>query len=420
MEPKTASLSGNNGARGEATREQCLGAERRGSSNRTRIVAIRQTLVQGLSSEECTTTLSIKRVPLKAAILLLIFAFGSFTVSGTILPFTISEAHKATGTFLLTTSTSGATLPQGANATSTVSVISLQGYTGTVSLATQFTNGSLSLSFNPNSISVQAGGTVTSILTVGAAKNASIGTYSIIVTGTSAVGRRVVSSSAMFTVTVNPLADFGLYAYPYSISVVAGMTNSTSIILDSTNGFTGSVTLSATVPFGFLGVMGGQNPVTLSPAATTYTSLQVSTTSSTLLGKYNITITGASGTVSHSCIVTVNVVDPVPESLTLSGSSLLSPTGMTLSLQNNGNTPITLQSYTVTDISGDQWILANWTGPTILPGTTSAAVIFIGASCETCTYNGLFALFQQFVPGHTYTITVTTKLSNQFTFNVTA
>ena len=224
----------------------------------------------------------------------------------------------------------------------------------------------------------------------------------------------------MFTVTVNPLADFGLYAYPYTINVVAGMTNSTSIILDSKNGFVGSVTLSATIPFGFLGVMGGQNPVSVSAVARTYTSLQVSATDSTLLGRYNITITGASGTVSHSCILTVNVVDPVPESLTLSGSSLLSSTSMTMSLRNNGNTPITLQSYTVTDISGDQWILANWTSPTILPGTTSAAVIYIGASCEACTYNGIFGLFQEFVPGHTYTITITTKLQNQFTFNVTA
>ena len=312
------------------------------------------------------------------------------------------------------------TLPQGANATSTVSIISVQGYSGTVTLVAQFTTGNISVSFNPTGISLQAGGTAASAMTVVAAKNASIGTYSIIVTGTSAVGRRVVSSSAMFTVTVNPLADFGLYAYPYSINVVAGMTNSTSIFLDSKNGFEGSVTLSATVPFGFLGVMGGQNPVSVGPAATTYTSLQVSATSSTLLGKHNITITGASGTVSHSCILTVNVVDPLPESLTLTGSALLSPTSMTLSLQNNGNTPITLESYIVTDVSGDQWILANWTGPTILPGTTAAAVIFIGTSCETCTYSGIFGLFQQFVPGHIYTITVTTKLNNQFTFTITA
>ena len=383
-------------------------------------MAIRQSIGQGLSSEECTTTLSIRRVPLKAAILLLIFALGSFTVSGTVLPFTISDAHKTTGTFLLTTSPSGVTLPQGANATSTVSIISVQGYSGTVTLVAQFTTGNISVSFNPIGISLQAGGTAASAMTVVAAKNASIGTYSIIVTGTSAVGRRVVSSSAVFTVTVSPLADFGLYAYPYSINVVAGMTNSTSIILDSKNGFVGSVTLSATVPFGFLGVMGGQNPVSVSPAATTYTSLQVSATSSTLLGKHNITITGASGTVSHSCILTVNVVDPLPESLTLTGSALLSPTSMTLSLQNNGNTPITLESYIVTDVSGDQWILANWTGPTILPGTTAAAVTFNGTSCETCTYSGIFGLFQQFVPAHIYTVTVTTKLNNQFTFTITA
>ncbi len=381
-------------------------------------MAIRQSVVKGLSSEECTTTLSTKRVPLKAGILLLIFALGSFTVSGTVLPFTISEARRATGTFLLTTSPSGITVLQGANATSTVSIISSQGYTGTVLLTAQFSRG-LALSFTPNGIRVQAGVTATSVMTVGAAKNASIGTYSIIVTGTSAVGR-VVSSSALLTVMVNPLADFGLYANPYSISVVVGMTNSTSIILGSKNGFEGPVALSATIPFGFLGVMGGQNPVTLNPGATTYTSLQVSATSSTLLGKYNITITGVSGIVSHSCILTVNVVDPVPESLTLSGSSLISPTGLTLSFRNNGNTPITLQSYTVTDVSGDRWILANWTGPTVLPGSTSAAMIFIGASCDTCTYSGIFGLFQQFVPGHTYTITVTTKLHSQFTFNVTA
>jgi uncharacterized membrane protein len=253
-----------------------------------------------------------------------------------------------------------------------------------------------------------------------AAKNASIGTYSIIVTGTSATGRRVISSSALLTATVNPLADFDLYANPYSINVVAGITNSTSVILDSKNGFSGTVALYATVPFGFLSVMGGQNPTALTPGGTSYTNLQVSATPSTLLGKYNITITGVSGSVSHSCILTVNVVDPVPESMTLTASSLTLPTGMTLSLRNSGNAPITLQSYTVTDITGDQWILGNWTSPTILPGATSATVIFIGTSCPTCTYYGIFGFFQEFLPGHIYTITITTRLHNQFTFNITA
>jgi hypothetical protein len=370
-----------------------------------------------LSTEECNTTLSKKRVPLKALLLLLIFAFGSFTVSGTVLPFTISDAHKTTGSFILTVSPSIVTIPQEMNATSTVTIQSIQGFTGTVALVAQVTGG-IAVIFNPSGVNVPVGGTVTSTTTVEAAKNASIGTYSIIVTGTAAAGRKLLSSSALLTATVNSQADFGVYAYPYSIIVVAGFTNSTSIVLDSKNGFNRSVTLSATVPFGFLGVMGGQNPVKLTPGATTNTSLLVSTTVSTLIGKYNITITGSSGTVSHSCILTVNVVDQSPESLTLLEVSNKLSTSLTLSLRNNGNTPATLQSYSVTDTSGDVWTLANWIGPTVSPGSTSSAVILIGSGCNTCTYNGITGLFQQFFTGHTYFITVTTKLNTQFTFTV--
>jgi hypothetical protein len=303
------------------------------------------------------------------------------------------------------------------NATSTVTIQSIQGFTGTISLAVQVISG-IGIIFNPNRVNVPVGGTVTSTITVEASKNASIGTYNIIVTGTAAAGRKVLSSSALLTATVTSQADFGVYAYPYSIIVVAGFTNSTSIILDGKNGFNGSVTLSATVPFGFLGVMGGQNPVKLTPGTTTNTSLLVSTTTSTVLGKYNITITGSNGTVSHLCILTVNVVDPSPESLTLLGISNKLSNSLTLSLRNNGNTPTTLQSYSVTDTTADVWTLANWTGPIVSPGSNSPAVILIGSSCNTCTYKGLFGLFQQFVPTHIYLITVTTKLNNQFTFTV--
>jgi hypothetical protein len=354
-----------------------------------------------LSSEECNTTLSKKRVPLKALLLLLIFAFGSLTVSGTVLPFTISDAQKTTGSFVLTISPSAIAVPQGMNATSIVTILSTQGFTGTVTLTAQVTSG-IAVVFGPSGVNVPVGGTATSITTVQAAKNASIGTYNIIVTGTAAAGRKVLSSSTLLTATVNPPGDFGVYAYPYSITVVAGFTNSTSIILYGKNGFNGSVTLSATVPFGFLGVMGGQNPVKLTSGATSSTSLLVSTTTSTVLGKYNITITGSSGTISHSCILAVNKL----------------PTNLTLSLRNTGNTPMTLQSYSVTDISGDMWTLANWTGPTLSPGSTSPAIISIGSSCSACTYKGVIDLFQQFVATHTYLITITTKLNTQFTFTV--
>lgn len=365
-------------------------------------------------------SMSKKRVPLKALLLLLIFSLGSLAVSGTVVGFPITDAHRTPGTFLVTVSPASIMIPQGTNATSKITITSDQGFSGTVSLVSQVASGSVTVTFNPSRVNVPVGGSATSIVTVQAAKNASMGTYTIILTGTSVVGKKVLASSVLLIATVSSQADFRVYAYPYSITVVAGFSNSTSIILQSNNGFNGTVTLTALVPFGFLGAMGGQNPVTLTPGATSSTSLQVSTTTSTLLGKYNITITGSSGSVNHSCVLTVNVVDPAPESLTLSGFSNNSPTSLTLTLRNNGNTPIVLQSYSIADISGDKWMLANWTGPTISPGASNTALIVIGSSCSSCTYNGITGLFQQFLTGHTYVITLTTKFNNQFTYTIVA
>lgn len=367
--------------------------------------------------EECFTTLFKTRVPLKALLLLLTFALGSFTVSGTVLPLAISDAHRITGSILLTTSSSVVTVSQGMNASSTVTVLSIQGFAGSVALTSQAPSG-IGVIFNPKGVNVPSGGTAMSMATLQVAKNASMGTYNVIVTGTGVAGRKVLSSSVLLTLTVNSQADFGVHANPYSIIVVAGFANSTSIVIDSKNGFDGSVSLSATEPFGFLGVMGGQNPVTLPPGSSASTSLQVSTTASTLPGKYNVTITGSSGSVSHSCILAVDVVDPTPESVTLLTFSLTSPTDLTLYLRNAGNAPTTLQSYSVSDLSKDAWILSSWTGPILSPGNVGPATILIGSSCSACIYNGVPLLFQQFLTGHTYLISVTTKLNSQFTFTI--
>ncbi|HEX9240628.1 MAG TPA: hypothetical protein VF910_08265, partial [Candidatus Bathyarchaeia archaeon] len=106
--------------------------------------------------------LSKKRVPLKALLLLVTFAFGSFTVSGTVLPFTISDAHKTTGSFVLTISPSVLNIPQGMNITSTVTILSTQGFAGTVALTAQVASG-IAVVFNPSGVNVPVGGTATSI-----------------------------------------------------------------------------------------------------------------------------------------------------------------------------------------------------------------------------------------------------------------
>lgn len=365
-------------------------------------------------------TLSKRRAPLKASLLLLIFSLGSISVSGAILPLPISDAHRSTGSFVLTISPTSISVPPGANGTTTISVISTQSFSGTVSLSAQLNNSAVTASFNPISVSASPGVVALSTATIQAAKSAPMGNYNVIVTGTSATGKRVFSSSALLTFTVDSQADFDVKTNPVNMIVTAGFANSTNVVVTSKNGFSGSVSLYATVPFGFVGIMGGQNPLSLVPGSTSTTMIQVSATSQTALGTYNITVTGVSGTVTHSWILMIIVVDPVPESLTLTGFSFLSPTGVSLSIHNNGNTPVTLASYTVTDITTDSWTLRNWTGPVIAAGSTNQAAIYVGASCGSCTYSGVPFAFQQFVSTHSYTVTVTTKLSNQFTFTVVA
>ena len=402
----------------EPTLETCLDKITTGSGYRTRKPSSRGRVIQGLRSEECATTISKGRASLKASLLLLIFSLGSISVSGAILTIPISDAHRTTGSFVLTVSPTSLSIPPGANGTTTVSLMSVQAFAGTVFLTGQANNSGITVSFTPSTVALAAGATGKSVASIQAAKNAIMGTYYIVITGTSTNGRRISSSSALLNFTVDSQADFAISATPSAITVTAGFSNSTSITVQSVSGFSGSVFLYATTPFGFLGVMGGQSPVAIGPGAAMSTSVQVSTTSLTALGTYNITITGISGSVSHSFVMTVTVVDPAPESLTLTSSSLLSPTGLSLSIRNNGNTPVTLTSYTVTDISTDSWTLGNWTGPTLAAGSTNQATILIGTSCSTCVYSGVPFAFQQFVAGHTYAVSVTTKLNDKFAFTI--
>lgn len=403
----------------DPTLETCLDKITAWSGYRTRKPPKRGRIIQGLRSEECATTISKGRASLKASLLLLIFSLGSISVSGAILTIPISDAHKTTGSFVLTVSPTSLSIPPGANGTTTVSLMSVQGFAGTVVLTGLANNSAVTVSFTPMTVALAAGGTGKSVASIQAAKNAIMGTYSIVITGTSTNGRRISSSSALLSFTVDSQADFAINANPAVMMVTAGFSNSTSITLQSVSGFSGSVFLYATTPFGFIGVMGGQTPVAISPGVAMSTNLQVSTTSLTALGSYNITISGVSGSVSHSFVLTVTVVDPAPESLTLTSSSLLSPTELSLSIRNNGNTPVTLTSYAVTDISTDSWTLGNWTGPTLAVGSTNQATILIGTSCNSCVYSGVPFAFQQFVAGHTYTVSVTTKLNDKFVFTIT-
>src|SRR5712664_1211104 len=211
---------------------------------------------------------------------------------------------------------------------------------------------------------------------------------------------------------------------PSSIVNIFGSSNTTTINVTSMNGYTGTVGLTFTAPFGYITVTGSQNPLTLSSGGTAMSTLKITTSLSTTLGTYNITVTGTAGSRTHSTVISLTVVDPIVpppiiESLKLTGYQFINGTSLSLILQNTGNSSVTIQSYVVRDSSGNTWSLSSFVGPLIIPNGFGTAIILIGANCHSCVYGGIPGLFFQFTVGQSYTVTMTTTRSNQFPFTVT-
>jgi hypothetical protein len=120
--------------------------------------------------------------------------------------------------------------------------------------------------------------------------------------------------AAQLTFAVTVVPDFTLSATPPSQTVTQGASATYTVTVNPTGGFTGSVGLGVTgLPAG----AGG----TFNPSSVTTTgssTLTVTTISTTPPGTYPLTITGTSGTLSHSAAITL-VVQAAPD-FTLSAS----------------------------------------------------------------------------------------------------
>jgi subtilase family serine protease len=169
--------------------------------------------------------------------------------------------------------------------------------------------------------------------------------------------------------------SFTLSAKPNAVTVVQGSTASSTITVNPTDGFTGSVTLStSTLPSG---VTAG-----FSPNPTTTTSTLTFTASSTATtGTTTITITGVSGNITQTTSVnlTVNTVNSSP-AVSLSPTSLtwtkvvVGQTGSakTVTVSNTGGGTLNISSIAV---SGNFALVA---AP---PKTACGSTLAAGASC---------------------------------------
>src|SRR5207249_423688 len=197
--------------------------------------------------------------------------------------------------FALSATPGSQTVAPGNSTSYTVSVSALNGFNGTVGLSVSGLPTGATATLSPTSLTASHAST----LNVATSLTTPAGSYTLTVTVVS--GRLTPTrfpSPALFR---SP--DFALSATPGSQTVAQGNSTSYTVSVSALNGFSGTVGLSAS------GLPTGAT-ATFSPTSVTGSGssmLNVTTSSTTPLGSYTLTIFGASGSLTHSVSVTLAV-----------------------------------------------------------------------------------------------------------------
>jgi fibronectin type 3 domain-containing protein len=128
------------------------------------------------------------------------------------------------------------------------------------------------------------------------------------------------------TITVTPSAgDFSIQITPAVVTVAPGGSASFSVTVTSLSGFAGPVSLAVSSELGFpTGVTSvGFSPSTINGAGTA--TLTMSTTTSTVPYAVSLSVTGTSGTLTHTASTTLVIAMPPPSSVSaVAGNSTVS------------------------------------------------------------------------------------------------
>src|SRR6267378_4318752 len=302
--------------------------------------------------------------------------------------------HSATANFRVQDFTindpSTLSLIAGQQGTSIVSLGSLYGFVGTVSISASVSPGAsgLSVSISPSSVSLVANGTGTTTLIVQTSASTPRFLYTVLLNGTSrAINHRV-------SLALNVTADFTMAASITSLSFTAGSSGSFTTNLSSL-GLNGTVVQSVTISPATSTVSVSFNPVnvTLTTGGTGSSTVTVLTTSSTPAGSYSLSLTGTTylpspceggiGTcydpLSHSITVTISVssfnVAISPRSVTVIPGSKGTSTVTVTSLKFIGSVSLTSSSS-----SGNLSCTVNPASVSLGNGTTASSTLSCSGS----------------------------------------
>ena len=182
---------------------------------------------------------------------------------------------------------------QGTSGTSYIYLNPQYGFSGNVALSVSGLPSGVTASFSPNPA------TSNSILTLSASSSATIGQYSLTITGTSG------SQTASTTLALGIYAQaFTIAVNPASLSMNEGASSASAVFVNPQYGFSGNVTLSATnLPSGVTALF-SPNPATGS-STLTLTASNAATPGTTI-----VNITGTSGSLTASTTISLTINTP--------------------------------------------------------------------------------------------------------------
>jgi subtilase family serine protease len=210
---------------------------------------------------------------------------------GTTISLTVNASVASS--FTLVASPSNLTITRGAQGTSTIGITPSNGFSGGVTLSTSGLPTGVTAAFGTNPA------TNSSVLTLTASATAATGTTTVTITGVS--GSLTEGTTISLTINTSVASNFTLAASPSSLTVTRGSHGTSTITITPSNGFTGAVTLSASgMPSGVTAAF-GTNP------ATTTSKLTLTTSGVARSGTSTITVTGTSGSLTHTAIISLRV-----------------------------------------------------------------------------------------------------------------
>jgi hypothetical protein len=195
--------------------------------------------------------------------------------------------------------------------------------------------------------------------------------------------------------------DYTLSASPSSLTVTQGSSGTSTITVNKLNGFTGSVTLSASgLPAGVTATF-GTNPTTGSSVVT------FSASSTATTGTKSVTITGTSGTLSHTTSVSLTVNATATPNFSLSAS----PSSLSVTQGSSGSSTITVTpsggftgSVTLSNSALPSGVTASFgTNPT----TSTSVLTFTASSTATTGTSTITITGVSGTLSHTTTISLT-------------